>query len=106
MNSSKLVSKFNLFNQKHLEVSRKEKVLQLDATQKYQRFKKSASLQPYYLSQARLKKITEIYRTLSIDKLRVNSESKSRRYSPMNTPEKKQMTQNNPIPHVNINSFL
>ena len=58
MNSSKLVNKFNLFNQKHVEVSRKEKALQLDVTQKYQRFKKSASLQPYYFSQARLKKIT------------------------------------------------
>ena len=86
MNSSKVVSKFNLFNQKNNDISHKEKALQLDATQKYQRFKKSASLQPYYLSQARLKKITEIYRTLSSDKLRVGSESKSRRNSQVHTP--------------------
>lgn len=86
MSSSKVLNKFNLFNQKNNDLSHKEKALQLDATHQYQRFKKSASLQPYYLSQARLKKITEIYRTLSTDKLRLASESKSRRNSQVHTP--------------------
>lgn len=106
MNSSKLQLKLNLLQHKNAELSHKEKALQLDATQQYQRFKKSASLQPYYLSQARLKKITEIYRTLSSDKLRHNSDSKSRRQSQVHTPEKKPIYSNNAIAHVNINSFL
>lgn len=86
MNSSKVLNKFNLFNQKNNDLSLKEKALQLDATHKYQRFKKSASLQPYYLSQARLKKITKIYRSLSSDKLKLGRESKSRRNSQLHTP--------------------
>jgi hypothetical protein len=86
MNSSKVLNKFNLYNQKNNDLSHKEKGLQFDASHKYQRFKKSTSLQPYYLSQARLKKITEIYRTLSSDKLRLASDSKSRRNSQPHTP--------------------
>ena len=62
----------------------------------------------YYLNQARLKKITEIYRTLSSGKLRLHSESKSLRKSHGNThtPEKKSAIHSRAINPVNINSFL
>lgn len=47
------------------EMVRKEQQMQLDVTQKYNRFKKSASLPSYYINQARLNKITNIYRSLT-----------------------------------------
>jgi hypothetical protein len=49
---------------------------QMEVTAKYTRFKKSASLPAYFLSQARLKKITQIYRTLSTDKLHLSAKSR------------------------------
>jgi hypothetical protein len=38
-------------------VNKREQILQLDATQKYEKFKKSASLPSYFLNKAKLRKI-------------------------------------------------
>lgn len=84
------------------ELIKKEQQIQLDVTQKYNRFKKSASLNPYYLSQARLNKITHIYRSLTTDKIRTQSYSKSQRNS--QATDKK--LQPSPFAQVTLNSFL
>lgn len=108
MRQNKFTSKVSANQQKQLEIQYREHAVQLDATQKYDKFKKSASMPAYYLNQARLKKITEIYRTLSTGKLRLNSESKSLRKSHGNayTPEKKSTIHSRAINQININSFL
>ena len=82
-----------------------EQQMQLDVTQKYNRFKKSSSLSAYYLNQARVKKISSIYRSLTTDKIRVYSSSKSQRRDSVCTPEKKCM-QNSPFTQASMNSFL
>lgn len=88
------------------EIGKKEQQLQLDATQKYNKFKKSASLQVYYLNQARLRKITNIYRSLTTDKIRTINNSKSQRNSLAHTPEKKNIQQCSPFTQATMNSFL
>lgn len=87
------------------EATRKETLLQLDATQKYEKFKKSASLPSYYMNKARLKKITEIYRTLSSDKLHLHSASKSRRQSPTHAVDPR-LSLHTPFNTININAYL
>jgi hypothetical protein len=72
----------NSFHQlKITDLIKKEQQNQLDVTQKYKRFKKSASLTPYYLNQSRLNKITNIYRSLTTDKIRAHYNSNSQRKS-------------------------
>ena len=44
-------------NNKISEPARKELQLQFEATQKYEKFKRTASLPNYYLTKARLKRI-------------------------------------------------
>jgi hypothetical protein len=81
--------------QQTADMTRKEQQILLEATAKYDRFKKSASLPAYYLNKTRLKKITEIYRTLSTDKLRLSSKS---RHSPAHTH-----TPSRPAPFTQLN---
>jgi hypothetical protein len=89
---------------KTMELSRKEQQVQLEATLKYERFKKSSSLPTYDLNKARLKKITEIYRTLSSDKINLHT-SKSRRNSPSLTPEKRNTYHPSAFTPLNLNSL-
>ena len=84
--------------QSNADVSRKEHQILMEASAKYDRFKKSASLPSYYLNKTRLKKITEIYRTLSTDKLRLSSKS---RHSTAVTPPR----QAAPLTQLNLNSI-
>lgn len=97
---SKNVSPFKL-----TDMIKKEQQMQMDATQKYNRFKKSASLPAYYINHARLKKITSIYRSLTADKVRTHSTSKSQRQSNVHLIEKKGQ-QNHPFVQSSLNTFL
>lgn len=85
------------------DLIKKEQQTQLDVTQKYNRFKKSASLTPYYLSQARLNKITSIYRSLTTDKIRAHSHSNSQRNS---QPSNNKKQHPSPFAQVTLNSFV
>jgi hypothetical protein len=95
----------NPYSLKINDMVKKEQQMQLDMTQKYNRFKKSASLQAYYVNQARLKKITTIYRSLTNDKLRTHSASKSQRQSNLHVPEKRSQP-SNPFTQSSLNSLL
>ena len=48
------------------ETVQKENTLQRDAVKKYLKFKKSASQPAYFLNKSRLKKISDIYRAVSL----------------------------------------
>ena len=48
------------------ELLKKELTIQRQANQKYDHFKKSASQPAYFLNKSRLKKISEIYRAISL----------------------------------------
>lgn len=89
-------------NNKIGEPARKELQLQLEATQKYEKFKRTASLPNYYLTKARLKRIAQVYRTLSSDKLTIQT-ANSRKRSPSPTPEKHN-NRHAPFTPLNLNS--
>ena len=100
MRNTKSFSKMQNSTNFHInaDVSRKENQILMEASAKYDRYKKSASLPSYYLNKTRLKKITEIYRTLSSEKLRHSSKS---RLSQALTPPRQTL----PFTKLNLNSI-
>ena len=74
-----------LASQKVSDMLRQERKVQVEARDKYNRFKKTASLPHYYLNQGRIGKITTIYRSLTQHPLRTYSRHKSSR-PPSMTP--------------------
>ena len=65
--------------------------MSFDTMDKYSRFKRSASLSNCRL-QDRFKKVNNIYRSLTSDKMRSFSQSKSQKHSTVHTPEKRKNT--------------
>jgi hypothetical protein len=58
-----------------------------DRSSKHSHFKKSSSLPIYYLNKERIREITEVYRSMSTDKITTQT-AKTRRNSSGLTPEK------------------
>lgn len=60
----------------------------IDRSSKHSHFKKSSSLPNYYLNKDRVKEITDVYRSMSTDKIMTQS-AKTRRNSPNFISEKR-----------------
>jgi hypothetical protein len=88
MKSLKMNTKpLSMYYNSTLDLSKKIVPSQPNRASRHSQFKKSSSLPIYYLNKARMREITDIYRSMSTDKITVQA-ARTRRNSPTLTPDK------------------